>query len=204
MLAGAALDAALAALPTAQFDDVLCRAVTNAALHDPSYSPNALYCNGAPTSGARFTSIGGPPSIYFAEDKETAWAEVHQPYLAVQRSNRNAAIEPPTVLYYARVKLDRVLDVTDAAVQAALGTNIGELAAPYLLFQAMKQLAPTQILGEAVSRTGCAQAIRYLSVAGTTYLSPAKYCYVIFCGLVQPPNFVEIIDPSGALAKRIP
>jgi len=140
-------------------------------------------------------------SIYFAGDRRTADLEVNQAHFAVQQIDPAAVPgPPPTVLFTARVQLDRVLDVTDPGVQARLATNPAELAAPYRPFQAAGGIAPTQELGKAVFEGRHAQAIRFASVAA----GGSGYCFAIFCDLLAPSAFVEIYDPDSILARRIP
>ena len=140
------------------------------------------------------------PSIYFAEDRNTADLEVNQAYFAVQQINPAAVPGPPaTVLFTAKVQLDTVLDVTDPAVQAALGTTSTELAASYWRFQMAGVLSPTQELGKALFDTCTAQAVRYRSA-----VPGAGYCFAIFCDLLAPTGYIEIYDPGSTFARRIP
>lgn len=194
----------LPGLSVQPFRGTLYRAINYGALHGvgstAAYAPNPLFCEGAPRKGARFTPLGGMPSIYFAEDRQTADLEANQAYLAVHQINPAAMPGPPaTVLFTARVEVERVLDVSDLAVQARLGTNRAELASPYRLFQTTGNLSPTQMLGQAVCDSATAQAIRYQSA-----VPGGGYCFVFFRDLLAPTSFIEIYDPGSTLARRIP
>jgi RES domain-containing protein len=203
MLAGPELDAALLMLPTIRFAGSSWRAVFDRALHNPAYSTDPLYCDGARANGARYTAVGGPRSIYFTESLEAARVEVNQAFLQVQRSSPSAVSEPPTTYFVVNVELERVLDMTNPVNLAALATSEAELVADWMYFQALGRTAPTQELGAAVCRTGHAQAIRYYSAASARLLGVQALCLVIFCDQV-PPGFVEVYDPFGPLRRRMP
>ena len=199
-----ALSGVLAQLPTRPFQGTLYRAIDYEALHgfhSPTpYPPNPLYCEGASAKGARYTPKGGMPSQYLAEDYGTAYEEANQAYLLVQSINPRAVPgSPPTVILSARVEIASVLDVADPAVQQTPGTTLAELAAPWRLFQQGGEIAPTQVLGQAVHQGRYAQALRYPSavVAG-------RCCFVLFCDLLTAPSFVEICDPQANLLRRLP
>ena len=86
-----ALAALLPTLPLQPFQGVLYRAVTLEALYgfhrNPPYPQvRPLYNLGAPAAGARYTPLGGPPSLYLAVDADTAIAEVNQVYARLIQS----------------------------------------------------------------------------------------------------------------------
>ena len=139
-------------------------------------------------------------SLYFGGDVDTAFAEANQAYLAVQHINPRAVPgPPPTVIFSAVVSLERVLDVTGPAVQAALGTGHAELISPWEKIQKGGGLSATQQLGQAVFDSGCAQAIRYPSAA-----IGGDVCYVIFCDRVTTPSSVVIYDPDDNFSLCLP
>jgi RES domain-containing protein len=149
-----------------------------------------LYGLGSVTTGARFTRIGGPSSIYIAEDKMTAEAEAN---------NGLPEPLPPWGTFAIRMRLSSVLDLTDAAVQVQLQTNCIELAAQWRAPQARGLYVPTQALGAAAFYSGRFQAIRYPSVA-----NPTGTCLVVFAARVKAPDHIEVHDPSGTVAERLP
>ncbi len=159
-----------------------------------------LYDLGAPASGARFTPRGGPPMLYLADDAETAFAEANPVHAAVQR--QNPALAPPTpvgVYVSLHYRLEAVLDLTDPATQAVLGTDPAELAAPWRLAQNAGRTPPTQRLGGAASTSGRFQALLYESVR-----LPGHACFAVFTGRLAPPSFVEVYDPDGNFRERLP
>ena len=205
MLSAPKLRQALAVLPGVPFEAVVHRAVH---LHwlmnlPPNVVPQPLYSLAAPAAGARFTPIGGPSMLYFAEDAETAYEEANQVGSLV-RSVLGVAAAPPTVLVAASVKLSAVLDLTDSSVQAALSISLAELAAPWRLASARSASARTkkpmtQRLGQAIFDSGRFQALRYESSR-----LPGHRCVAIFTGRVAAPDFVEVHDPHHNISQRIP
>jgi RES domain-containing protein len=77
MLGPAELAAALATIAGRPLTGNLYRAVSFDALkrYDP---PQPLYSLSAPRRGARYTPRDGMPTLYVAEDVETAYAEANQ------------------------------------------------------------------------------------------------------------------------------
>jgi RES domain-containing protein len=199
------LAVALASLPGQPFDGVLYRAVFLEALYGfhstPPYpAPRPLFSLGAPRHGARFTPPEGMPTLYAAEDPETALAEAHQVDAALRRRHPDR-VPPaaPTVLISLRARLDTVLDVTIAAVQHALDTNRREIVRPWRLLQARGQVPATHLLGEVTFTSDRFQAIRYPSTR-----SRGRCCLAIFPDRLVAPAFVEVYDPDGNLCERIP
>ncbi len=205
MLSASKLRQALAAIPSVPFEGTLHRAVH---LHwlmnlPPNVVPQPLYSLAAPTTGARFTPVGGPPMLYFAEDAETAYAEANQVGSLV-KSVLEVAAAPPTVLVAASVKLGSVLDLTDSSIQAALSLSLAEIAAPWRLASARaagsrSKRPTTQRLGQAIFDSGRFQALRYESTR-----LPGHPCLAIFTGRVAAPNFIEVHDPHHNISQRIP
>ena len=198
------LDGALAALAGRPWHGVLHRAIFLEALfgfhnRPPHARPLPLYSLGAPVSGARYTPRRGMATLYMAEDRETAFAEAHHIGASIRRQ-RPTVDEPrrPTVVVSVKVRLDSVLDVSDSSVQAALGTDLGELLRPWRRAQ-RRGPVPTQELGLAAFASGRFQAIRYPSAR----LS-GRCCLAVFTDRVVPPAYVEVYDPDRNIDQRIP
>jgi RES domain-containing protein len=138
-------------------------------------------------------------TLYMAEDRETAFAEAHQIGASIKRQ-QPAADDPrrPTVVVSVKVSLDSALDVSDPAVQAALGTDLGELLRPWRRAQCRGPV-PTQQLGLATFASGRFQAIRYPSAR-----LRGRCCLAIFTDRVVPPAYVEVYDPDRNIDQRIP
>ena len=205
MLPLSALTTVLPTLPVQPFTGVLYRAVTLESLfgfhRNPPYpSIRPLYNLGAPNTGARFTPQGGMPSLYLAEDTDTAIAEVNQVYAKLRQQNPPAmAPIAPCVLFSVHVFLGRVLNLETSAIQRALQTNTTELCAAWRPTQASGNLPLTQQLGQAAFQSGQIQALQYPSAQLASHS-----CFVIFPDRLTGPAFVEVYDPDGNLQERLP
>lgn len=205
MLAGSALTSVVARLTATSFSGTLYRAIHLEALYGfhriPPYpEPRPLYSLGAPRSGARFTPIDGPASLYLAEDPETAYAEANRVFAAVRAADPKIHIPaPPTVLVSATVVVETVLDLTDGRIRSALKSSDLELQMPWRTPTTTRRRAATQRLGLAAYRSGRFAAIRYPSVQ-----LPGHSCFVIFPDRLTNVSFVEVFDPDGNLRERIP
>lgn len=204
MLSDAALSALLLTLPRRRFQGALYRVVTLEALygfhHNPPYpAVRPLYNLGAPVAGARYTPLGGPPSLYLAEDPDTATAEVNPVYARLRQQNPPIAVViPPCVLFSVQAALYEVLDLTDPAIQSALQTDTQELTGAWRV-AVPSPLPPTQRLGKLAFESGVIQALRYPSAQ-----LPACACYVVFTERLTGAAFIEVFDPDGNLRERLP
>lgn len=159
-----------------------------------------LYGFGAPVNGQRFTPRGGMATLYFAEDLATAFDEVH-PEQAIIRQHDPGLAQPVPPAGFAAIqyRLETVLDVTDPAVQQALGTDPAELTAPWRQARNRGQIPPTQRLGQAVYDSGLFEALWYESAR-----VPGTYCLAIFPDRLTPPSFLAVHDPHGHFQERLP
>jgi RES domain-containing protein len=197
---------ALATLASSSFQGVVYRAVDYEAFHGfhqptPYPRPRPLYGLGAAKNGARFTPRGteGMATLYAAEDRETAFAELDQVLEVVRRTQPTAGrLVPPAVLMSAEARLDAVLDLTLPAVQQELGTTLQEIRRPWRR-AGRTDAAPTQLLGAAVFASQRFQAIRYPSAR-----LKGGVCLAIFPVRLAAPSFVAIFDPHGNLCERLP
>lgn len=91
-----------------------------------------LYTLGPGKKGQRYSPKMGPNALYVAEDVVTAQAEYHRVLRVVLVTDPTYhVITNPTVQLTIQVNLERVLDLTDTNVLAALGTTIDELTGPW-------------------------------------------------------------------------
>lgn len=164
--------------------------------------PQPLWAGSAAIHGARFTSRGGPDSLYLAPDPVTALAEVRA--VTPPGLRANGPHDPLTVIA-VEVDLPGVVDLCDPAVQKALGTTPAELVAPWLRAQARfgrgaGPLPPTQALGAAAAEDGSILGLCYPSarLAGALNL-------VVFTGhLARLGGTLSTVDSSGRLLQRLP
>jgi RES domain-containing protein len=198
MLTGSALASAILGLPNSTFTGNLFRSVilneVLGNLGNNSLRRRRLLAGiGSPKGGARFTRIGGPNSLYLADEPETALLELRQNFW-------NEQTAPPAYLTYTvRAQLQSLLDISDSSVQTTLEITPEELKEPWRLRQDRGERVPTQVLGQAVFDSGRYQAIRYSSAR-----VPGKTCVLIFPDLIRDPYFIEIYDFGNILQDRIP
>lgn len=169
----------------------------------PSSSPpQPLWPGGARVHGARYTPIGGPPSLYLASDPVTALAEVRAVLPPDMRAN---GPHDPLMVIAVRVSLPHVLDLCDPDIQRALDTSCAELMGPWLRAQVRHQkgrgpLPLTQALGFAAAGTGSVLGLRYPSAPA----AGAQNVVVFTDHLAALGGTVETVDSSGKLLQRLP
>jgi len=164
-----------------------------------SAPPQPLWGMGSKRFGGRFTPRESFETIYLAEDPVTALAEV----AAIIRSTPGASLalqKQPWVLVTVQGLLQRVLDLADLAVVSRLGSSQSELAGEWRYTQEQAGEAPTQLLGRVCHRTGLFDGIQFPS----TKNSPDGMCVAVFPERLKAPAFLEVYDPNGHLAQRLP
>lgn len=152
-------------------------------------------------TGARFTPQGGFGCIYLASDAVTALREVSAVF------GEGTLLTPPWTVFAVEGFLQRVLDLTDPAVQSRLGTSLAELTGDWVLSQELHQeglgpLPPTQLLATVAYETETIVAIRYRSTKNIK----TGVNVVVFADRLGPdrPSYLNVYDPSGLLRQRLP
>jgi hypothetical protein len=137
--------------------------------------------------------------VYLASDDRTALLEV-KAILAIPHGPPLPAGAEPYTMCQVRVLLGRVLDLRDAAVQAALGTNTGEMIANWRVAAAMGQWPPTQVLGR-----GAHASVRIAAILSHSAMNAeGGTILAAFPDRLVDGDFIEVIDASGTLAQRLP
>jgi len=144
-------------------------------------SADFLFTSGKPN---RF-NVKGVDCVYFSEDGETARAE----YLRLWSGSTGE--HQPRVTYFARVQLQRVLDLTQEKTLASLGLTEEDLHRSWRLATSP---TPTQVLGAAVSQQTRIPAIRYPSDAARE-AGEAGANVVIFRNSIRTPDRIQILGP---------
>jgi RES domain-containing protein len=192
MLRDAALLDALLRLPFIPYHGTLYRSArAKFFLASPGARPiPVIDCRWSSLKGARFTCPGGPPGLYLSFEAETA----------LQESNRFTwPSTRPALLYSCDVRLDRILDLCNAANLSTLQMSADELACEWDLLQAKGSFVPTQHLGDIVSRSNRFSAIQYPSVR---HLSGRNI--VVFCDALRDLESIRVFDPDNDFAGHIP
>lgn len=95
-----------------------------------------------------------------------------------------------------------ILDITDDAVQSALGTTLAELTGDWAYTQSLGKVPPTQLLGQAAYDSNSIVGLQYPSVKnlgkGTGF--------VVFADRLpaNPPSFLDVYDPYLNVSQRLP
>lgn len=109
--------------------------------------------------------------------------------------------EPWTIVTVEGVLTD-VLNLTDKAIQAELGTTQVELIGEWRLMQALGQLAPTQLLGRVAHDTGSTNGLSYVSAK-----NPAMgRIFAAFSDRLTSDgqSYLQVSDPHGHISQRLP
>ena len=97
--------------------------------------------------GGRYNRKSAFESLYLADHPVTSLLEVEA--LFKTGTKLQCILKPPQLLLSIEYSLNAVIDITNFDNQIALGTNLQELTGNWRLMNALDQIAPTQILGEA-------------------------------------------------------
>ncbi len=159
-----------------------------------SGAPQPLWGGAAKLFGARFTPKGSFDSIYLADDPITALTEVSA--LVALPGGPVPVRAAPLVIISADGVVSRVLDLTDAATLALLGTNEQEISGTWVKISK----PPTQVLAQAAYDFGGIAGIRYPSAK-----RPGGLNLVVFPDRLagSPSDYLEAYDPDGHLAQRL-
>lgn len=156
--------------------------------------PRPLWGGAAKLVGARFTPQGGFDSIYLADNPITAFIEVSA---LVQLPGGPVPVRTaPWVVVSVDGMLNNLLDLTEPATLAVLGTTAQEVAGTW----ATTPHPPTQVLGQIAFDLGRIAGIKYPSAT-----HPSGLNLVVFPDRipVAAGNFLEVYDPHGNLAQRL-
>ncbi len=105
---------------------------------------------------------------------------------------------PPRILLSVDYALVAVVDLTDPAVLAALGTNVEELCTPWRPHNAVGRPSLTQELGAAVHATGRIEALRAPSARDR-----AAHNLVAFPDRLQAGSAIRVYDDSGLIDAHL-
>ena len=192
------LAAVLATVPLAAAQGPWSRAIGYRHLLGPPPGlggpPQPLWGGAARAVGARFTPQGGFDSIYLADNPDTAFLEVSA---LVQLPGGPVPVRSaPWVIVSVEGVLNHLLDLTDPAILAALGTSGQEVAGAWV----MAPKPPTQLLGRLAYDSRRIVGIRYASAK-----HPGGTNLAVFPDRLplSARNYLEVYDPHGHLAQHL-
>lgn len=146
----------------------------------------------------RFSTAGGPRSLYMGEDEDIGSAETKRVALLGAFAKKRAE---PAAVFWAHVDFpSAVLDLTDASVLAALGTTDAEVHDPDWR---ERPVSPSELLGGVTFRDGRFAAIKYWSVRARA-AGRSGFCLCIFKTRVQAPCRVEFVSAELGLSEVWP
>jgi hypothetical protein len=146
--------------------------------------------------------MGGAGSIYLASDPVTGLREVAALLTGIEPYRT-----PPWVVFSVEGFLERVLDLTDPAIQSRLGTSLAELTGDWRYSQDIHSfrggpVPPTQLLGRVAHETGIIVAMRYHSAKN---IGDGFGLVVFGDRLVSGrASFLNVYDPHGLIRQRLP
>lgn len=156
--------------------------------HNPRWAYAPTSGEGAARHGGRFNPRG-MPALYTALDPKTAWMEAQQgmPFKA----------QPLTLVAY-RVDCERIVDLTDPAVQAALGIGEEVLASPWEDLASRGLTPPTWDMAKALTHGGYHGGLVPSFAPGT---GEGDRNLVLWRWSDAAPCHVTVIDDFGRLPK---
>ena len=157
--------------------------------------PQPLWGGAAKIAGARFTPAGGFDSIYLAHDPITAFIEISA--LILLPGGPVPVRSAPWVVISVDGILNGLLDLTDPATLAALGTTAQEMTGTW----AATPHPPTQLLGQLAYDSGRIAGIKYASAKHSGGINVMVFPDRI---PVAADNYLGVYDPHGHLAQRLP
>ena len=157
--------------------------------------PQPLWGGAAKKVGARFTPVASFDSIYLTQDPLTAFIEVSA--LILLPGGPMPVRSAPWVVVSVDGILNCLLDLTDPLTLARLGTTSEEVTGAWAIIQH----PPTQLLGQVAYDSGRITGIKYASAK-----HPGGINIVVFPDRISivPGDYLEVYDPQGNLAQRVP
>jgi RES domain-containing protein len=147
---------------------------------------------GSMKSGARFNAAGTCPMVYGSTAPELAMIET----LAFQR-RAGLPVEQamPLVFKAIAVKVERLLDLTDVSVLAALGVTLNQLLTESWW---LARLRGEESLTQALGRAAHANAVHALLVA-SAHSSAHGHNVVLLPDHISPPSELKVLrHPRGS------
>ena len=178
----------LARLPTRRMRRRLVRCVPQLDF-DESETPSYLFASGRPGR----CNPAGVDCLYFSETEPTAQAEYRQMWRGT------VAEHQPKLTFTARVRLRKILDLSDGETVRLLGLSREDLEGEWRL----RQPTPIQELGRGISRQASITAVRFRSAAAAT-AGRSGWNVAVYPASLEAPDRVEILGRSGEPLEILP
>jgi len=184
------LIAAVAALPTSSLTGLAFRVIF------VRYLDTALSSIGS-VLGGRYNPPQAFQALYLTEESVTALLEVEA--LFKTGSKLRSIPKSPLIVLSIYYQLNAVIDITNFDNQQALATNLQELTGNWRLMNALGQIAPTQILGEAAYNLQTIEALKVPSAR-----DPNSYNLIVFPDRLSANSSLRVYDDSGTINAQLP
>lgn len=165
----------------------------------PHVKPQPLWGLGSKRFGGRYTPKNSFETIYMAEDVVTALKEV-QALISISSGPAFTIVTVPWVTVAIQGLLSSVLDLTQSANVAAVGSSYQELTGAWRWVPGQMGEPPTHLLGRLCHTSRRFDGISYPSSKNP----PSGVCVAVFPDRLRKPAYLEVYDPHGNVAQRLP
>jgi RES domain-containing protein len=161
--------------------------------------PQPLWGLGSKRFGGRYTPKNSFETIYMAKDMVTALEEV-QALISIPSRPAFTIVTVPWVTVAIQGFLSSVLDLTQSANVEAVGSSYQELTGAWRWVPSQTGEPPTHLLGRLCHTSRRFDGISYPSSKNT----PSGVCVAVFPDRLRKPAYLEVYDPHGNVAQRLP
>lgn len=168
---------------TGQKNDLPARCIPKR-VYDSGTPPDYLFASG----NANRCNPTGVSCIYLSETRETAQAEADSYYIRPE----------PMLLFYSRVSISALLDLTDPNSQKHFGLTDADFIGP--IYRLSGSLTPLQIIGETIASQNRISAVRYPSNQ-MRKLGKQGSNIVVYRAPLAAPDFLEVLEGNRVLNR---
>jgi len=165
----------------------------------PHVKPQPLWGLGSKRFGGRYTPKNSFETIYMAKDMVTALTEV-QALISIPSGPAFTIVTVPWVTVAIQGFLSSVLDLTQSANVEAVGSSSQELTGAWRWVPGQTGEPPTHLLGRLCHTSRLFDGISYPSSKNP----PSGLCVAVFPDRLRKPAYLEVYDPHGNVAQRLP
>lgn len=158
------------------------------------YLRTPLSAIGSKLRGGRYNPKGNFEVLYLANSQVTALLEVESLLYTSKRLRPKSA--PVQAVLTVDYKLSRVVDLTKARNQQALGITQDDLLKPWLLGQARGDYAITQQIGMVVQELGSIEALKVPCAK-----KPSEWNLAVFLDNLGKGSSYTLYDPEGLIPR---
>ncbi|HEY6272436.1 MAG TPA: RES family NAD+ phosphorylase [Terriglobales bacterium] len=164
----------------------------------PRRKPQPLWGMGSKRFGGRYTPKNSFETIYVAKDKVTALKEA-QALISIPSGPAFTIVTVPWVTVAIQGFLSSVLDLTKAVNVEAIGSSYQELTGAWRWVPGQTGEPPTHLLGRL-----CHTSRRFDGICYPSSKNPPGVCVAVFPDRLRKPAYLEVYDPHGNVAQRLP